>query len=88
MAKKWNKLMARIQALEKAIAGLISGKAPVAKKAKKKKGKKKKAKAVTQKGRGKAKKAPPSKTAKKARHKTRRVPPMLPVDGSMPPPML
>ena len=45
MAKKWNKVIARIQALEDAIAGLLMGKSATGKPAKRKKAKKAKKKA-------------------------------------------
>jgi hypothetical protein len=63
MAKKWNKVMARIQALEDALAGLLSGKAPKRKTAKKAK----KAKAKTKARKPNAKKAARAATARPAR---------------------
>lgn len=54
MAKKWNKIIARLEALEEALAGLLSGR-----KSKKRKRKSKKAKAKKPSRRKKGKKATP-----------------------------
>jgi hypothetical protein len=78
MAKKWNKVIARIQALENAIAGLLTGKSATRKKAKRKSAKKKvsakaapKAKAPS-KTKAKKKTAKPARAAKPARKSARK----------------
>jgi hypothetical protein len=70
MAKKWNKVISRIQALEDALAGLLSGKSAKRKKAKKKATAKATAKVKTKakpKRKASTKKPIKKKTAKPAR---------------------
>ena len=66
MGKKLDKLVARIQALEKAIAAMVTGKKPK-KSTKKKSAKAKTAKAAPKKKKATAKKPAPKRRARKAK---------------------
>jgi hypothetical protein len=75
MAKTWSKLLKRVEALEKTIAGMLSGKKPAVKKAKGKTTKKKKSKKLTVAAAKiktkKASKAAKAKPTKKTRRKAK-----------------
>ena len=77
MAKTWSKLLKRVEALEKTIAGMLSGKKPAAKKAKGKTAKKKKSKKLTAAAaKTKTAKVAKPKSIKKTRRKTKRAAPI------------